>query len=546
MFPKKAVSTIFGCILLAVAVFAKQLGIDNDDGWGTGRITLLAFGLIINLAVILSIYVPKKFAKINQIIFDEMYIIIATIIVGIVYFWVAQLNISSTQDNYNYYSELAKSFKSGQTYLAEKPSDALLALENPYDYNLRNEANVEDFPWDVTLYNQKFYLYWGPSPALLISAFTQAQLSQIGDRHLVAVFALGLFIYTALLVLLFYKRSLPNAPGWLMGLLVLVVGLTAPVTIMLQESTVYPIAVFGSQFFFIGGCFWIYLTISNNKLAVLNLIIAGIHWAFAIGTRITITPAILWSAGITIAYIYVTYKPSVKEVLISIAAIGIPLLLAVTGIGWYNWIRFGSLTETGFTYTLTGTNYTIFKKVFAVEYIGRNFYNYFFHPLHIRSQFPYLFRIEYIYTSERLGGLIFIAPFIIFALLPILSGIRKLQLTRYRFNYFKIKSNPELWLIYTFAGSTIISMMIILTFFWTEMRYLEDFMPSLLVFTVVGIGGKFRELNHDTNLRRIFLLCIAILGIITIILSTLVALKSGSLIFWTELGNTVLKILKIK
>ena len=37
----------------------------------------------------------------------------------------------------NYYSQLAISFKKGQLYLEERPSPALLALINPYNYQAR-------------------------------------------------------------------------------------------------------------------------------------------------------------------------------------------------------------------------------------------------------------------------------------------------------------------------------------------------------------------------------------------------------------------------
>ena len=543
---RKIIFLFLGIFFLVAAILAEQFGIDNDPGWGIGRIAILLVGFGFVIAELISTYFPNRFSKIIRFISAEKYSLIAVMVVGIIYFWVAQLNLKSTRQDYNYYSELAKSFKSGQTHLAEKPSRALLALDNPYDYNLRNEANVDDFPWDVTFYNQKFYLYWGPSPAMLLTVLNSAQLSRIGDRHLVAAFASGLFLYAMLIIVTFFKKSLPSAPGWFVGLLILILGLTTPATIMLQESTVYPVAVFGSQFFFIGGCYWAYIAIKNENFSTLNFLITGLHWALALGTRITIAPVILWSIAIIIAYIVIIYKTSIKEILIPMAAIGIPLLIAATSLGWYNWVRFGSILETGFTYTLTGTNYTIFKKVFSSDYVGRNFNNYFFHPLLIRHQFPFLFRIEYIYTSERMGGLIFIAPIITLAFLPILSGIRNFYQAGYRINTLIKKPNTEHWLLCTFAGSAIIGIIIILTFFWAEMRYLEDFMPSLLLFTLVGVGRQYKVLEANIKKQRWLLIISTILGIITIIASTLVALKNDSLVFWMDAGDTVLKILKLK
>jgi len=537
---------ISGFILLIFAIFAKQLGIDNDEGWGMGRILLLSTGIIIISTGFISVYSPSNFSIMVHFFSTKKHILLAATIVGIVYIWVAQTNIKSNKENYNYYSELAKSYRAGHTYLAEKPSAALLSLENPYNYNIREEANVSDFPWDVSLYNKKFYLYWGPAPAVILSAFNPEQLSQIKDKHLVIAFAIGLFIYLTLMAMKFFERSLPNAPSWLLGLLILILGLTAPITIMIQESRVYQVAVFGSQFFFIGGCYWIYIAINNKQFPIWNLVIAGIHWALALGTRVTIAPVILWSATITIVYIFISFKPSVKKLFFSLASIGIPLLMVVAGLGWYNWTRFGSVAETGITYQLTGTNYMVFKKLFAGSYMGRNFYNYFFHPLKTHPAFPYLFRIEYIFTSERMGGLIFIAPFIILGFLPIRSIIRGLRSTRGGNKKLNIEINTEHWLLLTFAGTAVISIFTILAFWWTEMRYLEDFMPSLLLFIIVGIGREYRALENNIRGQKILIFVTTILGCITIIASTLVALKSDSLVFWMETGDTILKILKLK
>ena len=535
-----------GGILLIISVFAKQLGIDNDEGWGTGRVIILLVGVAVSLTGILAIYHPYEFSKFVDFVSSTKHVLAAVMTVTVMYVWLAQLNLKYTRKDYNYYGELASSFKRGHLYLAEEPSHALLSLKNPYDYNLRLAAKVEDFPWDVSLYDQKFYLYWGPSPSLILSALRNDLIPYIGDRHLVAVFAWGLFIYATLIVVMFYERSLPNAPSWLTGLSILTLGLAAPATIMLQESRVYQAAVFGCQFFFIGGCYWIYSAIGNDKLSGGKLVIAGLHWALALGTRITIAPVILWSAGVTLIYVFLTNKVAARELFFSAAAIGIPLLAALAGLGWYNWARFDSVFETGLKYQLTGTNYLTFKDLFSGRYIGMNFYNYFIHPLLIRPRFPYLFRIEYPFTSERLGGLIFITPYILLAFLPILSRVRYFRSHGDEFNISKIRSNPEYWLLTTFAGSAIIGLVTVVAFWWTEMRYLEDFMPSLLLFTIVGIGMEYRSLQNNFKGQKLLAFLIVPFSIITIIASILVALKSDSMFFWVNLADTILKILKFK
>jgi len=315
---------------------------------------------------------------------------------------------------------------------------------------------------------------------------------------------------------------------------------------MLQEAKVYQVAVFGSQFFFIGGCYWIFLSINKNYFSIWYFIVAGIHWAFALATRLTIAPVILWSATITIIYIYFNFKPSLRKAIFSLIGIGTPLIIGLILLGWYNWTRFNSISETGISYQLTGTNYMVFTRLFSGSYIGRNFQNYFFHPLKIYPVFPYLFRIEYIFTSERMGGLIFIAPFIVLALIPILSFIWKLSTKSTEYGLLKALNTTEYWFMFNFGGAAMVGLITILSFWWLEMRYLEDFMPSLLLFTIASIGNVYHVIQYNTVKKKIFIFITIILGYTTIIASTLVSLKQGSLLIWMEMTDTILKIIGLK
>lgn len=542
---KKALIVV-GCILLIFSIFAKQLGIDNDAGWGAGRIAILVSGLMLLATGLVALRYPEHWSQMIYILSTRKHLIVVVLLVTVIYIWVSQVDIKNLRGGYHYYGELAKSFKSGQLYLAEQPSQALLALSDPYDYSLRRQANVDDFPWDVSLYKEKFYLYYGPVPALILSIFSNETLSQVADRHLVLAFAFGLFIYGTLIVLKFFARSFPHAPGWLVGISVLTLGLTAPTAIMIQESRLYQVAVFGGQFFFIGGCYWIYSAITENRPRIWKLGLAGIHWALALATRISIAPMIFYGSMVAIVCIMILYKASLREMLIPVFVIGIPLLIAATSLAWYNHARFDSILESGLTYTLTDINYPKSADVFATKHIRNNLYYYFAHPLRLRSHFPYLIRIEYPVSNERLGGLLYIAPYILFALLPIFFGGRKLLAQKTLASPFTLSVNPECWLLFTSAGSALIGAIIILSFWTVQLRYTEDFMPSLLLFTTANVALGYRDLEKEVGWRKFFSLVVVLVACMTIVASTLVALKVDSLSFWTNLAETILGILHLK
>lgn len=542
---KKAM-ILAGCTLLLFSVFAQQLGIDNDQGWGTGRIAILVVGFALTASGFIAYRYPEQYSNVIDTLWKRWYLIVSVVLVALIYLWVSQINIEYTREHYQYYAELARSFKNGRLHLSQKPSEALLALENPYDYDLRVQANVEDFPWDVSLYKEKFYLYYGPVPALLLSVFSEGFLSQIGDRHLVITFAFGLFIYEILILLKFLARSTPQAPGWLVGIAILTLGLTAPTAIMLQESRLYQAAVFGCQFFLIGGCYWVYSAITDDRPTLWKLGLAGVHWGLALGTRSAILPVILYAAVIAMIGIFFVFRLTIRDMLLPFFAAAIPLLVAAASLAWYNQARFDSIFEFGLKYTLTNMNYLTGNDIFSARHMGVNFYNYFLHPFRLSSHFPYLFRIEYIFSSERLAGLFYIAPYIFLTLIPLaLRG--QVTVADRMVNYPSMaSSSPEFWLLVMCAGSAVIGAITVHLFWTTEMRYIEDFMPSLLLFANANVALGYNTLENHIRRRKVFILVTVLLAVITVVASTLVALKSDSPLIWTNWGDTVLRILNLK
>ena len=541
----RIIPLLVGIALLLIAVFAEQIGLDNDSGWGKGRILLLASGLI----GVLGFIFQERLAPLGQFISKQKGPLIAALIVATIYVWLSQLNVKQVSKNYNYFSELAMSFKRGTLYLAEEPSPELLSLSNPYDHNLRFEAKVP-FIWDVSLYNKKYYLYWGPVPSLLLTIYNNQQLADIGDEFLTLRFAFGVFLYAVLIAVKFFDQLARDVPRWFIVLATLILGLCAPATIMLVDSRVYEAAIFGCQFFFIGGCYWAYAAISNptppNHLFSWQLILAGIHWALALGTRITILPTVFFAAAATIVYIAWMQKiTALNRLAPTVAAIGLPLLLALAGLGWYNWARFGSVTEFGIKYQLANMDYSEFHDSFSGKYVANNLFVYFAHPLKVQGRFPYLVRIENLYSNERLGGLLFMAPYIVLTLMP-LAFRRK---SSPPVNDLDGTNEPQLferWLITIFSGSALISLMMVLAFWFPTMRYMEDFMPSLLLLATIQVGRSYHTMRSNLFSRRVITFLTILLAGATIIASTLVALKENSLAFGFNLTDSILSILRLK
>jgi len=459
----------------------------------------------------------KKTDHSNQI---AIFSFIATAAVVAVYTWFALSSFKQT--NNNYYSQLAVSFKRNELYLQAQPSSSLLSLNDPYDYAQRKQNNVENFPWDVSLYKSRFYLYWGPVPSILLMVFSDKQLSHLGDNYLTFAFALGLFFYSMLLAASFWLKFYQNAPPWMLGLSLLTIGLSAPITMMLKSPRIYEAAILGCQFFFIGGCYWAYSAISNDSPNLWKLAFASLHWALALGTRVTILPAVVFLAIATTIYILRKNEISLtKKILLAILAVGIPLLISIAGLSWYNWQRFDSIFEFGLRYQLTSTSYTGFQNWFSTGYINANLINYFLHPLKVQTKFPYLMPIENTFSNERLAGLLYISPYILLALIPMGRFLYLTGSTRTENNK---ESALEGWLITVLAGSSLISLAIILSFFFPAMRYAEDFIPALLLLTAMYVGWGYIFWVEKGKFSKAYLVLVTILAIFSVIASILIAL----------------------
>jgi hypothetical protein len=79
----------------------------------------------------------------------------------------------------------------------------------------------------------------------------------------------------------------------------------------------------------------------------------------------------------------------------SALALVTPLVLGAVGLGWYNWMRFGSMLETGLRYQMNTVDAALVMQehrfeLFSPLYVIQNVWNYFLAPPYVRPVFPFL------------------------------------------------------------------------------------------------------------------------------------------------------------
>lgn len=448
--------------------------------------------------------------------------------------WTAQQNIANDYFT-TFYDQLATSFLQGHLSLEAKPDPALLALENPYS---PEERQGIAFPLDVSLYQGKYYLYFGPVPAILL-LLTKAILGgQIGDQYLVLMFAVGTNVVEALIILKMWLRFYPETPRPIVAASMLFVGLVSPFTWILRQPNVYNAAILGGQVFFLAGLYAAFEALDRKSMAVWQLVVTGICWAGAVGSRITqILPVGLAATLLALGLIIKQRgrRDSTRKVIRGVFGYALPLALGMAALGWYNWARFGSVFETGIAYQLSGFPIQTYNRaMWSPAYAVQNAYNYILNPPKPTEAFPYLrpnngfakrpivdwIRLPKIYWSQDVTGLLYTAPFLAFAIVTVIPIFRRRPL--------HAPSGDEQgslrWLIISLWGCFLASAAFFLVFFWVAERYFGDYLPAPLLLSILGFWKVLRYFQ-GRRLRRALTAALG-LGLIgaSIIVSDLLAL----------------------
>jgi hypothetical protein len=487
-----------------------------------------------------SMNIPKS----NKPHWMHTLIILFALLVILFYAWLISVGLwTRWPATTNYYNQLASAFRHGQLHLEQQPDPRLLQLSNPYDPEARSGIST---PLDISLYNGKFYLYWGPVPGLILSIFKPVLPDEIGDQYLVFPILSSIFILEILILLKLRKLFFPNIPAWIISISILLAGLTTPYAWMFNNPRVYDVAIGSGQLFFLVG-FYIIIDVTARRVFLstqqtptkaisiheaLKLCLAGIFWSFVFGSRLTQAMLITIISIITVIWFFKYNEYSIKSTLPFALALGLPLALGLILLGWYNYARFDSVFETGFKYAMAGPYLQSYlDKIFLPAYIPQNLYNYTLNPPVYR--YPFLrsipgqiqpvfsfYTIPNVYFSDEITGWVYSAPFTFFALIPVFTVIINARKPK------DIHQQFFQWTIISLLGSFIFALAPLLMFFWLSTRYIMDYMPELILLSIFGFWQGYDFLSKRPLPRAIYSLLGIALAIATIVIGNAIGLSS--------------------
>lgn len=320
-------------------------------------------------------------------------------------------------------------------------------------------SGTSKFPYgDIALFKGKYYLYFGPLPSLLLLLpvfIWGVNFSQHILTILTAIFSFYLMFRIAKQFNYSQTDSLWVAIFWVWG--------TIYSFLVLVNISAFQIQAISSLF--------ILLAIKEFYTKRRYLLI-GFYVSLAMATRQTTALSIIFFT------LHILHERSFfKNKVVGFCRLVLPLFITLVFLCFYNYRRFGTLWESGYSYNITlpySANYSAAKRygLFSLHHIPQNIYYFLFKgPELIKDsvnqvKFPYL-------TVDGWGlSIIFTSPLF---LVPFLSGKTKNILKELVAVFFLALPN------FTYYG---------IGYAQFGYRYALDFYPFLLLILLKALEGK--------------------------------------------------------
>jgi len=414
-----------------------------------------------------------------------------------------------TREPESYYALVTDAFFSGQLHLKVEPRSELLALSDPYNGALNQPYRLID----LSLYQGKYYFYWGLTPVMLLFA--------------PLCFATGMFASEAL-ACAFFGAAATGCMGWLMltlrrrhfpgsstvltlfALVCVAAGSYLPALAM--GNSVYGVPIAAAAF--CQSLLWCCIARAlHSRDFVLGWTAAA---GCALGLAIAARPNyVLWSVVLMWPLIALWRRRDVSHRWVLVMAAAGPSIFAILIMLLLNWLRFGRWLEFGMHYQLTGPLQP--EVLFSWKNIASNFGVYGWNPPIFVRLFPFI-------TTIATG------PFGVFSALPVVFGIAGL---------FTLRLAPAAQVVMGTVGlAGIGGLLATCAFFGCGGRYQVDYLPGMVLAGAMGLlACSVRPAGFS---RRLTAGLVALLLFLSTVVATALLLQ-----FWGAQGERMLPLARI-
>lgn len=414
------------------------------------------------------------------------------------YFWTATTAgspLTWERTPYDLYNRLAEGFLAGRTSFVEEPPPELAKLANPYDP--AQNAPYRRFH-DVTYYQGRYYLYFGPGPVLFLLAPWKLVTGSWLPQNLAALaFGWGVALMGVVVLREARARWFPAAPAWLVVSAAAVLCFGNLVPLLLRRPIYYEVAVASGAFFGLL-TLWFFLratAATGRKRAWL------VATGLGLGATVSCRPDYVLGSLFFIGVVAWSHRPADgwrawPAWLRPWLPLALPYAACMAALMAYNHARFGSVGEFGTSYMLAGSNQLGVSQV-SPRYVPINLYYYLAAAPHFSAYFPFVlvtglppFAAAAGYGGqENIYGFVLVVPAVWAAagLWPVLRrGAPESALQLWGRAALGLAAGNLLFLLFLMGAAN---------------RYLVDFVPTLVVLATVGIlevhtrvAGRWRTL----------------------------------------------------
>lgn len=334
-------------------------------------------------------------------LYERLVLTAIVVAVGVFYYWTAwscgatmivprQARFTGNSPDlhpvhYGYYNLLADAFLAGQTSLSYQ-SPEMQTLDNPYD-------PVKNQPYrlsDGSYYKGKYYLYFGPTPAVIL--FVPWRILGVGNMSepLAAfLFAFGAFVVSLLLLRRLVRSYLPRTPLWIQAIAAVCAGLCNLMPFLLRMPIVYHVAIICGQCMLLAGLWLLFWGYEAPACRPVLWTLASLATGLGVGAR----PTVIFSAGAMVA-VYLAalrrdYAWDFRRAWRETICLALPLGACLLMLGLYNHVRFDSWTEFGWRHL---TNAVQMKNLpaFSADNLLPGLYFALWCPARLGYLFPFL------------------------------------------------------------------------------------------------------------------------------------------------------------
>lgn len=380
--------------------------------------------------------------------------------------------------HYGFYNLMADAFEAGQMHLLIKPPKEMLDLQNPRD----PEQNAKWRILDLSIYKDKYYIYFGPVPTLLLFIpFRWLGIGKISEPLGVAIFSYGIFLCSLYIILYTVKKHIPNANRNLVLLSIIAAAFSSAIPYNLRHPVVYEIALSSGAFFAMLGLALILRSRDGERCSFRFLIVASCAFGLSVGCR----PIYVFAAIFLFTlWLLLSFKNKFqwKESLVTGLSLALPFTAFIAAVALYNYARFGSFSEFGADLM---TNATLWNTGFSYRFcnIAPGIFLRAFCPPQFSDVFPFIrlhqfypFDLPEGYSLEEVSaGFLLTTPIILLFFCLATSWVKKTKTTA----IFFISS-----LLIFFGLGILLPESYML--FSNSMRYQLDFAPYILLGCILG------------------------------------------------------------